>query len=112
MTEPIYDSEPQAGYYKTRRVRGGPWLPVVIWWHEGERDEAGDLQEDEGYRCEIDGERVSAYLRWISVAGRPIDEATFRRLSQLRDWADNHAPNDPYATPGKPIDLNRAAPIF
>ena len=112
MTAPIYDGEPQAGHYRTRRVRGGPWLPVIVWWHQGERDEAGDLLEDEGYRCEIDGERVNAYLRWTSVAGHPIDAATFRRLSRLRDWADNHAPEDPYAAPGQPIDLNRAAPIF
>ena len=112
MTAPIYDGEPQAGHYQTRRVRGGPWLPVIVWWHKGERDEAGDLLEDEGYRCEIDGERVNAYLRWTSVAGHPIDAATFRRLSRLRDWADTHAPEDPYAVPGQPIDLNRAAPIF
>ena len=45
---------------------------MVIWWHQGERDEAGDLLEDEGYRCEIDGEPVPAYLRWASVA-RPPD---------------------------------------
>ena len=112
MTASIRDGAPQAGHYRVRRVRGGPWLPAVIWWHAGERDEAGDLLEDEGYRCEIDGSAVCAYRWWVSVAGHPIDAAEFRRLSRLRDWAETHAPDDPYAAPGQPVDLNRAAPIF
>ena len=111
-TKAIHDFDPQPGFYKTRRARNGPWLPVKVWFHVADRDEAGDLMEDEGMRCEIDGERVSPYQAWMSVARHPISEAEFKRLSALRQWADDHAPDDPYAAPDQPIDLNRAAPIF
>ena len=112
MTDPIRDGEPQGGYYKCRRVAKGPWLPVIVWWHKGERDDTGALLEDEGWRCEIDGEQVNPYQRWVSFAKHPISHKEFKRLSRLRDWADNHAPDDPYAAPDRPVDLNDAAPLF
>ena len=56
--------------------------------------------EDEGLRCEIDGERVSAYQAWVSVARHTISEGEFKRLSALRQWADDHAPDDPYCGAG------------
>ena len=109
---PIHDSDPRAGWYKMRRVRNGPWLPVTVWWHTAERDEAGHRLEDEGYRCEIDGSPACPYRIWTYVAGHPIAEAEFTRLSALRQWADDHAPDDPYAAPDRSVDLNKAAPIF
>ena len=111
-TDTIHEGDPRPGFYKMRRTRGAPWLPVVIWWHAGARDEAGDLIEDEDWRCEIDGERVNPYEYWIWLAKRPISEAEFKRLSALRQWADDHAPDDPYAAPDRAVDLNKAAPIF
>lgn len=31
----IYESDPQPGYYRMRRGKGGPWVPVAIWFEEG-----------------------------------------------------------------------------
>ena len=114
VTKPpaIHHDDPQPGHYKMRLVSGGPWLPVIIWWHKADRDEAGDLMEDEGLECEIDGKRVDPYARWVSVARHPIGKLEFKRLSALRQWAADHAPDDPYAAPDQPVDLNKAAPNF
>ena len=111
MTQPL-TLEPQAGYYKCRLVRGGPWLPAVIWWHTAERGAAGELLGDEGWRCEIDGDARDPYKAWMSVAGRNIAKVEFLRLTKLRAWADKHARNDPYGKPGQAVDLNDAEPIF
>ena len=28
---PVHENDPQCGYYRMRRGRGGPWVPVAIW---------------------------------------------------------------------------------
>jgi hypothetical protein len=32
---PLHDGAPQVGFYKMRKARGGPWLPVAIWNRDG-----------------------------------------------------------------------------
>ena len=100
-----------------RRVRNGTNCrvaagPAVIWWHEAERDEAGDLIEDEGFRCEIDGSPACPYRIWTYVAAHPISERRIQAPVGLAPMGDDHAPDDPYAAPDRSVDLNKAAPIF
>lgn len=111
---PIHDDEPQEGCFKRRMVKGGPWVPVRIWWHEGERDEAGDLLEDEGFRCLVKGRPESPYDAWVRLLPSPfeISEDEYHYLLRLCDWAEAHARNDAYANPRKAIDLNTMPPLF
>ena len=110
----ITDHEPQPGFYKRRFVRGGPWVPVRIWWHEAARDESGDLLEDEDFRCEVSGEPANAYDQWVKLMPVPaeIDETEYNYLLRLGGWAREHAPADPYADPKRSIDLNQAPTLF
>ena len=123
-------SDPIPGHYKTRLTKRGPWLPVTIWI---ERDRVCGVCREinaasalvcrwcaiplatpvrEHLHCLIDGTAHNPDLKWPSVAGHPIDEAEYRHLSRLRDWAERHSPDDPYASAREPVDLNKADPIF
>ena len=109
---PVRDGEPRVGYYKRRLVRNGPWIAARIWFHFGARDEAGDLLEDEGFRCEVDGKTANVYAEWPRLFGHPIDKDEFDRLRKLRTWAAGHAPDDAYAAPRQAVDLNAMKPLF
>lgn len=83
------------GYYKVRLYQKGPWVPVRVWL-EGERDEAGDLVEDERLRCqwwpcmddpftvyEIDPfEEVGIWIRHYFF--QPIDKDEFEWMLLLK----------------------------
>ena len=61
--------------------------------------------------CLVDGTPRDPDHAWPSVAKHPITEAEYRHLSRLRDWAERHSPDDPYARAREPVDLNKADPI-
>lgn len=105
-------NDPEIGFYRRRYVRNGPWVAARIWFHTAERDEAGDLLEDEGLRCEIDGEPCNPYDEWERLYGEPIDESEFKFLSARRQWAIDHAPTDPHANVRRSVDLNNQPPVF
>lgn len=99
------------GLYKTRLVRKGPWVTVKI--RAPERDpETGELLEDDHPYCEIDGKPADVARAWPFCLANPIDEPEFKRLRALREWAMKNAPDDPYANPTKPIDLNKAPTMY
>lgn len=54
---PIHDGEPQAGYYKRRMVKGGPWIPARIFVEREIDPETGELASDEVLCIEVDGTR-------------------------------------------------------
>ena len=51
---PIYENDPQSGYYRMRRGKGGPWVPVAIWGEEGAS----------GVSCLVSGQDRDAYDVW------------------------------------------------
>lgn len=82
---PCHESEPHAGYFKTRLVYRGAWFAARI-WIERETDEDGQLTGDERFLCEIDGEPRDAYEQWQWLAKHPISYTEWRELrAQLRD---------------------------
>jgi hypothetical protein len=110
---PPIHSTPQVGLFKRKLVRGGAWVAARI-FKTGERDELGRLIEDEVLRCEVDGKAVDDVEdQWLWLAANPIDDVEFRLLMRLGPWARQHAPNDPNADPGKPIDyMTTPIPAF
>lgn len=85
---PIHEIEPQAGWYKMRRVRNGPELPVVLWWAgevdpENPIDENGDpaLIGDAKIFARIGTESASAHEIWTWVCAYPVTLEDFNRLS-------------------------------
>lgn len=118
MVEPVAAWPPIAGHYATRLVRGGPRVPVRIWYGQAivggeEQDRAPgwfveidgrtDRVEfgEDGYRCRVplDVEKV-----WPHCAKEPITEAEYQYLVAHAGWAREHSPDHPKAQPRKPVD--------
>jgi hypothetical protein len=99
-------TEPRCGYFKTKLVRGGPWVPVRIFLVQV-LDQDGLLIEDERYEARVNGKRRDAEDAWIRCADHPIDRDEFRFMCATAEWAEKHSPRDPAANPKRPID-----PVF
>ncbi|MCV6826028.1 MULTISPECIES: hypothetical protein [Halocynthiibacter] len=78
-----HEIEPQCGWYKMRRVKLGPWVPVLITVEQDIDPDTGQLADDERMRCEVDGinedkiEEIWSHLK-------PISEAAFHQLFENR----------------------------
>lgn len=106
---------PVPGLYRMRLVRGGVFVPVSI-RVTGERDEAGDLIEDEITTVEVNGvearpEHVDRLVERANLSGVPIDKAEYAFLIADTEWAMEYAPDEPRANPGKAIDIAAIPPI-
>jgi hypothetical protein len=116
----IRADQPVAGFYRTRLVKRGPWVPVLIWYGQpivdGEtldrswrwcvclNDET--CQDDDGTRVPIDVFRV-----WPECSGQPIAQAEYEFMVKRVRWAREHAPQSPYANPYEPIELGALPPV-
>jgi len=82
--------EPQAGFFKMRARKRGPWCPVRVWLRDGERDEAGELMEDQKWCGEWNPDphnpfafyTFDVFERWEWL--HPIDEEEFQWLLTLK----------------------------
>lgn len=108
---PQITHEPQVGFFQRRFVRGGVFVPVAIFL-EQETDATGELSTDERLVCLVNGKPADPEAEWSHCAGNPITEQEYRYLEARSDWARVHSPEDPYANPGKPIDLLSIPPVF
>jgi hypothetical protein len=102
-----FDEKPECGFFKTRLVKGGPWVPARIWLKQEIGDD-GELLSDESYCCEIAGQRRDAWDEWPFLARNPIRESEYDYLNAMAAWATDHASDHPAATPGKPVDWRTA----
>lgn len=102
---------PQEGWFRTRLVKGGPLVPARIWRSVATDPLTGEaLDRSPILQAEINGKPIDPYELWPRVADRRITEAEFKFMTADSEWCQRHAPNEPAANPGKPIDL-RTAPI-
>lgn len=111
---------PAAGTYATRLVKGGPRVPVRIWfgtaiidgeeqdrapgWHveiDG-RTDRWEHDEETGYRCRVPLDVNSV---WPFCARWPIREARYRFMLRHAEWAREHAPDHPKASPREAVDF-------
>ncbi len=99
-------NDPQPGHYKRRLCRGGPWVPAMIWWIYGDRDEeTGELISDDRLVCQVGDEMRDPYAEWTWLLGQPITEDEHRKLTLA-----SRAPGAPPA--GQPIDFMKIEPQF
>lgn len=91
----IHEGEPQCGWFKTRMVKGGPFVPASI-TIQREVDENGELTSDERLVCEVNGERRDPVNAWLSLCKNPISRAEYLDLKDLQrrhpEMAATHAP--------------------
>ena len=79
---PINDWFPMPGWYRTRFVKGGPPVPVLIWCERDIDMETGELTDDERILYEIDGQR-----RWKlpeTLVYHAISRAAYDRIMEDR----------------------------
>lgn len=97
---------PQSGYYKTRLVHGGPWVPARI-WREPQTDAEGRDMGFDLLRCEINGKPKDPMQHFTRLSMYPIRQSEFQ--FQVADYAHarDYRPEDPKANPAQPIDLTK-----
>ncbi len=108
------------GYYRTRLVRGGPWVAVRVACEPTRDPITGDpLDRSPLWSIEIDGKlardpspdpETAGVL--LAYAMRRIDEKEYRYLLAASRHAKEKAPYLPEAEPRKTIDLRKLPPIY
>lgn len=77
---PVHDGLPECGWFKTKLVRGGPWVPVEI-RVEREIDPAtGELAAPERLICICENRRRDPARLWTFLT--PISRAEHRALTE------------------------------
>lgn len=79
----VHEGEPQCGWFKTRLVKGGPFVPASISIHRNV-DENGELASDERLVCEVNGERRDPVKTWLWVCKNPISRTEYLDLQALQ----------------------------
>lgn len=113
--------QPVPGFYAMSLVRGGPLVPVRIWFGlpilDGE-----ELDRSPRWCCEIDRrtDRAADGVRelldfdraWPWCARKPITEADYLFMVSHADWATEHQPDHPKASPRTAVDFNTLSMRF
>ncbi|MBN2759488.1 MAG: hypothetical protein JXQ79_03225 [Rhodobacteraceae bacterium] len=71
-------TDPQCGWYQTKIVPGGPWVPARIWIEREIDIETGLLAAPEVLICEVDADRVDPVEAWPNLI--PISKDDYDRL--------------------------------
>jgi hypothetical protein len=73
---PVHDSDPRCGFWRKRMFRGGPFVPVAIFEHEGEIVGL------------VDGKPADANEIWTFVCRYPVTEEAYRAKVAGEPWPD------------------------
>jgi hypothetical protein len=104
------------GFYKTRKVRGGPWVGaqivvtdgMVYVTEDGAATAFGVPETDFGdivISATMAGEVFRDPIVRVAWFGVEISEAEYRHLLSLSAWAAQNQPDHPAAKPDKPIRM-------
>lgn len=105
--------DPDPGFYRMKRVRGGVWCAVRIWHGPPHDPDTGEeLDRSWRWQATLDGEPVELRVVWPYCAREPIDQTEHDYLVSLRAWAVEHAPETPEAAPRQRVDLDSMKPPF
>ena len=76
---PIHENDPQCGYYRMRRRRGGEWIPVAI------------FREDDGEVLALcKGEMKDAFEVWTWCCRYPVDYEVYRAVAEEgKHWPED-----------------------
>lgn len=107
-----YNLEPRPGFYRTRVVKGGPFVPVAIWIEQELDPDTGQLLSDERVVATVNGQPKDPESIWQWCCAHPISEEDYRYYSAYGKWAEEWAPDDPAANPRREVDLNKLEPAF
>lgn len=84
-----HDGIPEAGWFRMRRVKGGPFVPVRIFIERETDHETGELTEPERYVAEVEGLRADAAAIWTYLT--PISREDYLALVEMHRAEDRMA---------------------
>lgn len=105
-------AKPRPGYFKMRLVKGGPFVAarIIRLCHctigsQGDRPHEWFLTCDRypPLSAEINGEEADVARVW--AYGREISPKEYKHPTALREWAEQHAPQEPEANPRDATNL-------
>ena len=82
---PVHENDPQCGYYRMRRGRGGPWVPVAIWREVPEGLGCGDnsgISDSGKLVCLVDGKERDPFQIWTWVCRYPVPYETYVAVAE------------------------------
>lgn len=108
---------PVAGYYRRKLVKGGPWMPVRLWFGAPLDPETGEeLDRSPRWQAMQGNDLIAGDAEiqsvWTSCCREPIDATEYHYLVADRQWCAENAPASPEANPTRPIDIHAIAPLF
>jgi len=118
MTDEPHFEDPQEGYYRRKMVRNGPWVGVHIARHCVCRQHPRHVWNDDCDRYPhitalLQGTLLEdAEIQWTYCRSNEVTKEEYDHLIKLQDWAEEHAPDDPYAKTTLPIDHMKIKSIF
>lgn len=107
---PIHMDEVNCGWFKTRLVRAGPFVPARIWLERTLDETTGELLSDEVLCCDVNGKPCDPQDKWTWLAGHPIAESEYDYLMKLAGFAKSYDRREPLANPKEPTDLMHVPP--
>jgi 5'-3' exonuclease len=96
--------DPQAGFFETTLVKGGPRVQARI-WREAELDADGEPTGMDVLRCEIAGKPRDPFAEWVRLSMKPIKRSEYRYQEAMVAYDRTYRPDSPRANPARPIDL-------
>lgn len=115
-------SEPEPCFMRLKQVRGGPWIPAIIWLPcpliepipyeltPDPEDWCRPTDRPRVLRARIGDAEASPYEVW--ERGYKIFQAEYLWRLALREWAVTHAREQPEANPRQRVDLGRLPSLF
>lgn len=82
---PVHDGDPQPGFYRKRKFKAGPWVPVAIWFNDAE----GMML------ATADGAFTEADDVWSWVCKNPVSHEDFMTAVAGGGWPDDIPPERP-----------------
>lgn len=105
--------QPVPGYYRTRLRSGGMFVGVRIWFGPPHDPVTGEeMDRSHRWQAEANGRYIDFDRVWPGCASSPIDEAEYRHLASLQNWAVEHAPDSAVANPSKALNPLQTPLVF
>ena len=87
---PVHENDPQCGYYRMRRGRGGPWIPVAIWREATVRDQNSGISDSGKLVCLVDGVERDPFEVWTWVCRYPVTYETYVAVAERGEaWPED-----------------------
>lgn len=124
LATPRIAGTPEPGFFRLKLVRGGPWVPALIWRPcpmvipeplsvedtPAPEDWCRPTERSRPLRARVGDREADPGEVWISGMWTTPQEYYWRL--KLRKWAVESAPDEPEAKPRQAVDLTRSPALF